>query len=96
MKQSGNQTITAEHVKNYPEITPGVYYFDENCHMVLKNKPEEPDKPLNKTGIYQEGDIKVYYINGVKQTNLGLVKIDGEYYYVCYSGKLKQSGKKQF
>ena len=92
LKQSGNQTITAEHVKNYPEITPGVYYFDENCHMVLKNKPEEPDKPLNKTGIYQEGDIKVYYINGVKQTNLGLVKIDGEYYYVCYSGKLKQSG----
>ena len=57
--------------------------------MVIPEK--EPVEEV-KNGIYQEGDIKVYYVDGVKQTNLGLIQVDGDFYYVCYSGKLKQNG----
>ena len=58
--------------------------------MVLPEKQDKPD--TGKNGIYEEDGKKFYYVNGEKQTNLGLIKIDDAYYYVCYSGKLKQSG----
>ena len=44
--------------------------------------------PDTRTGIYEEDGIKVYYVNGVKQKNLGLIKVDGAYYYVRSNGQV--------
>ena len=44
---------------------------------------------FEKDGIYKVGDDYYYKVNGVIQKDLGLIKIDGDYYFVCYSGKLK-------
>ena len=52
---------------------------------------EIPEAPKN--GIVEEDGVYHYYVNNVMQKNLGLVKIGDDYYYVCYSGKLKQNGK---
>ena len=93
LKQNGNAPVTEENVAKYPDLKAGTYYFGDDCKMVIpEEKPSEPTEPEVKNGIYQEGDIKVYYKDGVKQKNLGLIKVDGDYYYVCYSGKLKQNG----
>ena len=85
LKQNGKQTVTAAQVANYPELSAGVYFFGEDCKMEI---PEAP-----KNGIVEEDGVYHYYVNNVMQKNLGLVKIGDDYYYVCYSGKLKQNGK---
>ena len=86
LKQSGNQTITEEYANGLNFV--GTYYFDENCKMVV---PAEKD---HTTGIvWDEANNRyVYKVDGKIQKNAGLIKIDDAYYYVCYSGKLKQSG----
>ena len=86
LKQSGNQTITEEYANGLNFV--GVYYFDENCKMVV---PAEKD---HTTGIvWDEANNRyVYKVDGKIQKNAGLIKIEDAYYYVCYSGKLKQSG----
>ncbi len=84
LKQNNVQTLTESQVAIYPNISPGTYYFGSDCKM------EIPDKDEIKDGIVEEDGLFYYYINGVKQKNLGLIQIDGDYYYVCYSGKLKQ------
>ena len=50
----------------------GYYDFDENCKMIMKD------------GIVNGH----YYLNGIMQTNLGLICIDGDYYYVKGNGNL--------
>ncbi len=50
----------------------GYYDFAENGKLTLKD------------GIVDGG----YYVNGVKQANIGLVEIDGDYYYVKGNGTL--------
>ena len=40
-------------------------------------------------GIYFDGSDYYYKQNGVIQKNLGLIEFEGDYYFVCYSGKLK-------
>ncbi len=86
LKQSGNQTITEKYANGL--LPAGTYYFDENCKMVV---PTEED---HTTGIvWDEANNRyVYKVDGKIQKNAGLIKIEDAYYYVCYSGKLKQSG----
>ena len=69
-------------------LTAGIYYFGEDCKMVV---PAEKD---HTTGIvWDEANNRfVYKVEGKIQQDVGLIKIDDAYYYVCYSGKLKQSG----
>ena len=86
LKQSGYQTITEEYANGLNFV--GIYYFGEDCKMVV---PAEKD---HTTGIvWDEANNRyVYKVDGKIQKNAGLIKIDDAYYYVCYSGKLKQSG----
>ena len=84
LKKGGFQTITEEKSNGLNYV--GTYYFGEDGKMVL---PEETD---DTTGIVLDGDQYVYKINGIIQKNAGLIKIDNDYYFVCYSGKVKQSG----
>ena len=81
LKQSGWQKVTEVSANGL--VKPGDYYFGDDCKM---------DVPDTTTGIVQDGDRYVYKINGKIQTGIGLVQVDGAYYFVCYSGKLKQSG----
>lgn len=55
--------------------------------------PDEPDVPEIKNGIYTEGGKNYYYVDGVKQKNIGVVKLSDEagktfYIYVRTSGEL--------
>lgn len=73
------------------EIPIGVYEFDANGRML--NVPEaKPDEPEVKDGIVNENGVLYYYIDGVKQLNLGLIEIEdnGEkcYIYVRTAGQL--------
>ena len=85
LKQDANFKITEEQAAKYG-LQAKDYYFGPDCKMIIVT--EELDE--SKTGIYEEEGLYYYYVSGVKQKNLGLVKIGEDYYYVCYSGKLKQ------
>ncbi len=61
-------------------MEPGDYYFDAEGKLVM---PEEPEVPF--TGI--KGGY--YYENGEVKGDAGLVELDGSYYYVVFSGKIK-------
>ena len=55
--------------------------------------PDEPEVPEVKNGIYTENGANYYYVNGVKQKNLGVVKLEDEsgntfYIYVRTGGQL--------
>lgn len=52
----------------------GTYQFGEDGKMLLTNGVADVDGTLH------------YYINGVPQNGLGLVEIDGDYYYVRSNG----------
>lgn len=83
LKANGNQTITAKNANGLVE--PGVYYFNTDGKM---------DLPVSGyTGIEKAENGNYYYkVNGAIQKNKGLIKVDGDYYYICYSGKLKTNG----
>lgn len=56
-------------------------------------EPEQPEEPTVKNGIYTEGGKYYYYVNDVKQRNIGVVKLEDEegrtfYIYVRTSGEL--------
>ncbi len=56
-------------------------------------QPEQPEEPTVKNGIYVEGGKYYYYVNDVKQKNIGVVKLEDEegrtfYIYVRTSGEL--------
>ncbi len=77
------------------EIPIGVYEFDANGRMlnVPEVKPEpDPDVPTVKNGIVNENGTLYYYIDDVKQLNLGLIEIEdnGEkcFIYVRTAGQL--------
>jgi hypothetical protein len=59
----------------------GAYNFDEKGKLVL------PDAPQVKNGIYEENDSLFYYVDGARNY-AGLIKIDGDYYYVRQTGEL--------
>ena len=62
------------------------YVFDFGNDGVLVRE-------IREQGLFTAPD-GIYYINenGYVRMGTGLIKIDDAYYYVCYSGKLKQSG----
>lgn len=69
--------------KNNRLLPCGTYTFDVNGKMM--NPPVEEstteDPSVVKDGFVKENGITYYYVNGVKKY-VGLIKIDGYYYYV--------------
>ncbi len=61
------------------EMQTKLYIFDETGAMIRTN------------GIVEEGGNLYYYVDGVKQKCLGLIKLDGKYYYVRTAGELVRS-----
>ena len=57
----------------------GSYSFGEDGKMIILN------------GIVKVGDNLKYYVNGKAQSGLGLIEIDGDYYYVRSNGNLATS-----
>ncbi len=50
-------------------------------------EPSEEPQPV-KNGIYEENGVLYYYENGVRAYGAGLIKLDGDYYYVRSNGAL--------
>ena len=67
----------------------GQYAFDENGKMIdppavdpdPKPEPDPEPKPEVKNGIVSENGSLYYYVDGVL-TGAGLIRLDGDYYYV--------------
>ena len=67
----------------------GQYAFDENGKMIdppavdpdPKPEPDPEPKPEVKNGIVSENGSLYYYVDG-KLTGAGLIRLDGDYYYV--------------
>ena len=53
-------------------LPAGTYTFDSECHLIFD---------ADKNGIIAEDGSLWYYVNGVR-TYVGLIEIDGDYYYV--------------
>ena len=70
-------------------LPPAVYTFDEQGRMIdpPTEAPEEPDTS-DKNGLVSENGSLYYYVDGVKQTDLGLIELSGSYYYVRSGGEL--------
>ena len=60
-------------------LPKGTYQFDSDGKLIL---------PEPKTGIFNENGTLYYYVDGVKQQNLGLIEYEGDYYYVRTAGQL--------
>ena len=58
----------------------GVYYFDPTTGKLTEVEL--------KNGIVAENDGLYYYVNGLLQKGAGMIKIDGDYYFVRSNGKL--------
>ena len=56
-------------------VEPGVYWFDENGHMI-----DAPEVEL-KNGFYEENGGLYHYVDG-ELSRAGLIEVDGDYYYV--------------
>ena len=84
IKTSGYQTITESNANGLVEA--GIYYFGEDGKMQVTTPKDDT------TGIVNENGTLCYKKNGVVQKNSGLIKYEGAYYFVCYSGKIKTSG----
>ena len=66
------------YVAGNDSIPAGTYHFGDDGKMTTVFD-----------GIDFDGTNYYYRVGGVIQTDLGLIEVDGYYYYVCYSGKLK-------
>ncbi len=58
------------------ELKTQTYIFDETGAMVMTN------------GIVEENGNLYYYVNGVKQQCLGLIELEGKFYYIRTAGEL--------
>ena len=56
-------------------IPAGSYMFAEDGKMII-------------SGIIEQDGLLYYYVDGVAQKGLGLIKVDGDYYYVRSAGYL--------
>lgn len=101
--RSNGQAATGNYwVTNNNGVMPsGMYTFGADGKMVLPETedpddgeqetpetPAEPEKPEVKDGIVNVNGILYYYKNNVIQYCAGLIKIDGDYYYVRSNGQL--------
>ena len=59
------------------------YYFDEKGII--------PHDEQFQNGIYEDGGVKYYYIDGIK-VHMGMFKIDEDYYYAKSNGQLIVNG----
>ena len=84
------------HWISYPNdtgISPAFYDFDELGRMIISGtdpEPIDPSDPDLKNGIVEEDGVLYYYVDGVKNY-AGLIRIDGDYYYVNSSCKVVTS-----
>ncbi len=75
-------------------LTKGKYTFDANGKYYVPAEQPDPDVPAVKNGVITDEDgIVRYYINGVRQINLGVLKLVDEngltyYIYVRSNGQL--------
>ena len=76
-------------------LAAGRYTFDANGkYYVPEVEPEQPDVPAVKDGVLTDEDGVIrYYINGVRQSGIGVVKLTDEnglvyYIYVRSNGRL--------
>ncbi len=76
--RSNGQLATGEYwtTKNNSEFKTQTYIFDEFGKMVRKD------------GIIEENGNLYYYVSGIKQKGLGLIELEGKYYYVRTAGEL--------
>ena len=75
IKKGNIQTVTKEKANGLVE--PGIYRFGEDGKMII---PEVKREIING----------YYYVNNVIKGDVGMIEIDGDLYYVCYSGKIKK------
>ncbi len=64
-------------------IKPGIYQFDSQGKMVL---------PF--TGIQNIDGADYYVVEGQIVQNAGLIELNGDYYFVLWSGKIVKGGKR--
>ncbi len=67
------------------------YWTTKNDTGELKTQNynfDECGRMINKNGIIEENGNLYYYVNGNKQQCLGLIEIDGKFYYVRTAGEL--------
>ena len=83
VRSNGNVVTGTYYVSNGNGLMPeGVYDFDADGKMII----EEIVEPEVKNGVVNVNGTLAYFINDVKQYGLGLVKWEGNYYYVKGNG----------
>ncbi len=69
-------------------------YFTDRAATDELKFPEDIVVTAKLNGIVtDENGVMWYYENGVIVGNKGVVEINGEIYFVCYSGKIKQGNQ---
>ena len=67
------------------EVVEGIYYFDENGYL---QAPQSTDKE----GVYFENNNWYYYVEGVKQTNKGLISVEDVIWHLTDGTEEAKSG----
>ena len=80
IKKNGNQTISKIRTNGYVEA--GTYYF--NAEGIMRNPADDLKGEIGADGYY--------YVKGEVRQNVGLVEVEGDWYYVQYSGLVKKAG----
>ena len=70
---------------NELEIVEGIYYFDENGYLQAPQSTE-------KEGVYFENNNWYYYVDGVKQTNKGLISVENVIWHLEDGTEAAKSG----
>ncbi len=79
------------YVRSNGQLATGTYWTTKNDSNELKSQNYNFDdfgKMIRTNGIIEENGNLYYYVNGVKQKCLGLIELDGKYYYVRTAGEL--------
>lgn len=79
VRSNGKLAVGLYNTYNNNGLLPnGEYFFD-----YITGKMGEA-----KDGIVSEGGALYYYKDGVRQKNIGMIEVDGDYYFVRSNGKL--------
>ncbi len=98
VRSNGQLAIGKYWVTQHNDLLPqGMYEFGTDGKMlnpptqdVEPSEPEttEPEAEPVKNGIIEENGVLYYYVNGTRGYGLGLILLDGDYYYVRSNGQL--------
>ena len=81
VRSTGKLATGSYNTYNNNDILPdGVYYFAPETGILTELEL--------KNGIISENDGLYYYVNGLLQKGAGMIRIDGDYYFVRSNGKL--------